>query len=138
MKRVEDWPGRLQKTVDASRRRDFVWGEFDCCLFVADAVKAMTGTDIAIRYRGKYKSKRGAMALLRKLDGGGVQEAATRAFGAPLTYRLTARRGDVALVDTPDGDALGICTGPWIVVPRPDEGLVALPLGAARMAWRVG
>lgn len=138
MKRFEDWPRRLQETVDAARRRDFVWGESDCCLFVADAVKAMTGTDFAARYRGKYKTRRGAMSLLKKIDGGGVQEAAARALGAPLAHRLTARRGDVALIDTPDGDALGICTGCWIVVPRPDEGLASFPIGAARLAWRVG
>ena len=138
VKRYEDWPRRMEAAVDAAQSRPFVWGHWDCCLFVAEVTRAMTGEDIAALYRGKYKSRRGAYALLKRIVGGGVHEAAVRAFGAPLAYPLTARRGDAVLLDTPDGDALGICAGPRILVPRPGEGLAAFPIAAARAAWRVG
>ena len=54
MKRLEDWPERLAAFVEARRAMPFRWGQNDCALFAADAVAAVTGVDLAERWRGLW------------------------------------------------------------------------------------
>jgi hypothetical protein len=35
----------------------FSYGRWDCCLFVCDAIRVMTGIDLAADYRGAYSSR---------------------------------------------------------------------------------
>jgi hypothetical protein len=46
----------------------FSWGVNDCALFVADAIEAMTGTDIAADFRG-YTDEAGAWDAIRRVRG---------------------------------------------------------------------
>ncbi|WP_408068300.1 DUF6950 family protein [Yersinia nurmii] len=41
-------------------REAFLWGQHDCCLFVADCAEAVCGIDSAGDYRGTYDSALGA------------------------------------------------------------------------------
>lgn len=136
LQRFEDWPSRLAAHVETVRAAPFAWGVSDCCLFAADCILAMTGVDLAVEYRGRYRTKRGAYAVLKRLCGGGVEAAVHRMLGAPLSTPLTAQRGDVVLIDTPDGPALGICLGVQCGCQSP-HGTTFLPMPAARLAWRV-
>jgi hypothetical protein len=142
--RREDWPRRLDAALQAARRAPFVWGAHDCCLFAADAVDAMCGTDpmggIAARFRGRYRTARGARGLLARL--GGVDGLMTRVGVGPEVAPLLARRGDVVALAPSDGDGsagvmLGICIGAEIVGAAP-QGLRLVPLAAGERAWRVG
>ena len=47
-----------------------------------------------------------------------------------------AQRGDVALIDTPLGDALSLVIGDKVAAMGKD-GLIFLPLSAAKQAWKV-
>lgn len=145
-KRRPDWPERLRKIIEAARTRPFSWGKHDCCLFACDAVKAMTGTDPAKPFRGRYKTKRGAFGALKRFAGGGVLETAQKitdelAFSEiPVSL---AGRGDVVLARVPmadggEGDALGVVsmdaanavfTGP--------EGMAFVPVKECSHAWRI-
>ena len=49
---------------------------------------------------------------------------------------MMAKRGDVASIDTPDGDALSLVVGDK-VAGLGKEGLVFLPLTSAKRAWKV-
>jgi hypothetical protein len=49
---------------------------------------------------------------------------------------LEAQRGDVALIDTPLGDALSLVVGDKVAAMGKD-GLIFLPLMAAKKAWKV-
>lgn len=100
--RLDDWPERLRDVL-ATADRPFVWGEWDCCLFAATAVKAMTGEDFAAGF--EYTDKVSALRLLK--DNGGVAGIASK-FLAEKSVAL-ASRGDVVESD----DALGICDGQW-------------------------
>jgi len=117
----------------ASRvRQPFVWGMHDCVLFAADAVAALTGRDHAAEFRGTYHTEEQAKA---GLDGmGGLQGCAALA-GEPCVP-LTAGPGDIGLVSDGARELLGVCTGANWMVPA-KYGLAALPLRAARLAWRV-
>ena len=54
-----------------------VWGESDCCLFVADALKSISGVDIAAWFRKRYASRSKAFKLLRQFAGGSVEDTVT-------------------------------------------------------------
>lgn len=135
-RRFEDWPARLENALADMRARPFQWGVTDCCLFAADCVMAITGRDLAEPYRGRYKTKRGAFSALKRVSGGGVQAAATLALGEPLKTALLAQRGDVVLVESGEGPALGICVGVKCAY-LGRAGLGFIPLSAVQMAWRV-
>lgn len=146
LQRKEDWPARLDAHLRAAFWRPFSWGTHDCCLFACDAIEAMTGVDPAAPFRGRYKSKRGAYAALKRYGGGGLEETAdkiTGDLGMPEVAPAFAGRGDVALlpVETPDGgiiDVLGIVgpDGRHVLVAAP-EGLARLPVALVRRVWRV-
>lgn len=137
--RPEGWERRLHDLIKAASGRPFSWDgpeRWDCCLFVAACVEAMTGRDFAAPYRGTYDSAAGAARRMIEVAGGGVEAVATHALGVPLDHPNFAQRGDVVSVETPDGLALGINAGNRIYVAGHD-GLVALPVTAALKAWRV-
>lgn len=54
---------RLEAYVERTRRDPFVWGKQDCALWVAGAVEAMTGRDLAEPFRGRYKTKAEGIAI---------------------------------------------------------------------------
>lgn len=130
--RDERWPLILAEQVEGARKRPFAFGMHDCCLFAADVVLAMTGTDIAAGYRGKYKTERGALQLIAK--GEGLSAMASKQLGKSMPA-LCAQRGDVVLISQ-GRYSLGICLGSMLVVPG-KEGLVFLPIREAMCAWRV-
>lgn len=136
--RVDNWPSLLSEFIERSLHAPFEWGKRDCCLFAADAVRAMTGEDYAAEFRGRYRTARGARQVLAAF--GGVAGIMGRC-GLEEINPLMAQRGDVVLVNTDAGDALGVigmdgrvvCQGPdGLTFVKPD----GLGFGAAR-AWRV-
>lgn len=140
--RYPDWRGRLLTYLGACARTPFAPGAHDCALFAAGAVAAMTGTDLAAGWRGRYGSLADGLLALRAA-GYPDQVALTAAHlpewldedGAPWPMR--AGVGDVAVVDGDGGwPALGIVQGPGIYVLQPD-GLATLPLTLARRAFLV-
>lgn len=133
MKRFNDWPTRLAAFIEARRARAFSRGVSDCCMFVADAVEAMTGVDYAARWRGFYTSDKAAFRLLR--DYGGVVGVATMMLG-PAVPAALAGRGDVVVIDAPEGEALALCVGDKIAVQGRD-GIIFLPMSAAKAAWKI-
>lgn len=132
--RIEGWEVRLVEAIEAARARPFVWGENDCATVVADVRKALTGDDMAAEWRGRYRTARGAMRLIRSMGHATLAEAVTARLGPPLPSVLMAGRGDVLL--HPDGLAIGFCAGAHGLFPGPD-GLVPVPFETCLKAWRV-
>jgi len=145
--RREDWPERLLAFIESRRRTAFAWGEHDCALFACDAVLAMTGIDPAAWFRGRYRDRRTAYAALGDFLGLGAKAAPRAALGAvcarlanshgwPEVPSAFAQRGDVGLLDLRGRETLAICMGAVFVAAGPG-GLVFIPHGHARRAWRV-
>ncbi len=132
--RNEDWPEKLNDFLKAVHVFD--WSQCNCALFAADGVKSITGKDFAKPYRGP-KTKRGMISRLRKVCGGGVEEAATKELGEPLENILLAKRGDVVSFDFGEGPTLGICNGLQGVFISEHDGLVRVPLKNCRFAWTI-
>ena len=135
MTRVEGWEKSLNDCIEAALVRPFCWGENDCCLFAADAIRALTGRDPAGDYRRRYASAAQAAKLLQRL--GGI-EAIPGTAGFEEVAVAFARRGDVVLAENDGNLLLGVVdmTGRRIAVPGA-QGLVFLPLESALKAWRV-
>lgn len=134
MTRLPNWRGLLVAWVAGAATRPFAEGSHDCALFAAGAIAAMTGADPAAGYRGRYRSTRGGLRVLRRAGLADHLALADRHFAriAPAF----ARAGDLAAVAEAGGPCLGIVQGERIYVLRP-EGLATVPLTTAVTAWRV-
>jgi len=141
MERRPDWPDRLHQALEAVREAPFRWGTNDCALFACDVVEAMTGLDLAADFRGRYRSQAGAGVVLKRACGGGLEalvEARAAEHGIAEVPVAFAQRGDVVLLDSEAGPALGICLGASAALPRADQGFASIDMAAARRAWAVG
>lgn len=132
--RLPDWRARLGVHLTETAADGFRYGSNDCALFAAGAVRAMTGHDPAAAWRGTYTSLEGGLKRLRKAGfEDHVDHVAKLLVEVPPAF---AQVGDIALVETPEGLALGIFTGETIACLRL-TGLGHLPRKAAVKAWTV-
>jgi hypothetical protein len=130
----DDWPERLAEEMRAAHARPFSFGSHDCCAFAARCVAAQTGRDFMADFP-PYDTEAGAAAVLEAR--GGVRGIATACLGEPIAVNF-AHRGDVVLMPTPAGDALGVVTSSGRHAAFPTaRGLVVQPLAACELAWRV-
>jgi hypothetical protein len=131
--RHPDWQPRLTDYLRANHARPFAWGRWDCALFVAGAVKAMTGRDPMRGYRGYRTLREG----LRKARARGVEDhvAGVAASFAEIPPAF-AGPGDIAAVPGEPGLALGIVQGAQVYVVGA-RGLGLVSLTEARRAFRV-
>lgn len=128
-------------------KRVMEWGVDDCMLSVADIVSELTGSDPAVAYRGRYKTRSGARHALGK---GGVLQAALTA-AADKNWKpiepMAARAGDVGLIEIvikrskgrkPVTDYVAtICRAPgWFIV-RSAAGFTVLPAVKVTKAWAI-
>ncbi|WP_336800797.1 DUF6950 family protein [Kaistia sp. MMO-174] len=135
LQRIPAWRTALHETIEAHRRLPFAWGEHDCALFAADCIRAMTGLDLAIGFRGSYRSASGAQRALKRAGYHDLVALAAHFFNE--VPPVMAGAGDVAAFDTPDGWALGIVAGERVAVLGPD-GLGTLDRLDAARAFRIG
>jgi hypothetical protein len=142
LERLPDWQSRLSAFVVANSARRFEYGAFDCGLFVAGAIEAMTGVDVAGELRGKYRRRGEAFRAIADLCGRPTMAAAAEFFAArwgccEIPVGL-AQRGDAVQLKRNRAAALGIVAmhGTEILTPYRD-GLLRLPLEHATRAWRI-
>lgn len=124
--RKKDWRIRLSRYLSDIRSEPFEYGKHDCALFAAGAIKAITGKDIAKEWRGKYSSLEESRKTLREI---GVRNHIN------LAKRLLHKTdepvaGDIAIVNTEEGQALGVVQGQYIYIPT-GRGWGLIPLDRA-------
>jgi len=144
---MPDWDVRLFAYIEANSARPFVWGEFDCALFACNCVREMTGFDMAAEFRGKYKSARGALRIIKPYKS--LMGLANAMFSVRHSLEKVpwpfAQRGDVVILAAPWLDcpavagpygALGIMCDRMALAPGP-ESLVPVAPSTILGAWRV-
>lgn len=131
--RVHNWPIKLALAISEARTKEFKYGDFDCMLFAADIVKAMTGVDYAERFRGRYDSEKGAYEIIEEY--GTPVDLLTAVIGSPPIHPAQAMRGDVVLAELPLPTA-GVCMGVACAFPTA-KGLRFLPRSVITHAWRI-
>ena len=104
MYRIEGWETKLDDFIECRKTQRFEWGKHDCALFSCDAIKEITGEDLAYFFRDLYRTKNEAYAMLTEFGGGGLLETfdkLTSEFGMEEIKVGFAGRGDVALCNVP-------------------------------------
>lgn len=135
MSRLPDWRARLVDYVDRVRAEPFAFGANDCGQFAGGWLEALTGENPAAELRGAYTSQAAGIALLRARMGyTGPVDWARALF--PIIPAAMAQVGDLAVLRTPDGPALGGVQGERIFAVGAD-GLRTVDLLSARSAFRV-
>lgn len=136
LRRLPHWQLHLDALVCSRLHTPFGWGGFDCCLFGADAVLAVTGVDLAQGLRGYHGARQG-LRLLRRV--GGIPALLTGALGFPQRTDV-ARSGDIVVLpaDRRGRDAVGVVVSTRSAVLPGARGLVTAPLSAASALWAVG
>ena len=127
----------LDRYLRSWRHRPFAWGEADCVRFAAGWVALVTGRDPVAATAGRYAGCREALRLMVAATGSADLVTATSVIlGPPLDVPLIARLGDVVVIATTAGPALGLCAGAEVAAPGP-AGLVSRPLTSIIAAWRI-
>jgi len=142
--RSHTWSTReLHDYLTNHAHTSFAWGQFDCCLFAADAIQAMTGIDIAAEFRGKYHDQASAFELIKTVTGGStVADAAAycaNQHGLPeWKYPLMAQRGDLVVFEN-DGNLIAgvVHLSGRHVVSVSESGLIKAPITAVQRAWHI-
>lgn len=138
VRRVEDWPERLDAFVRAARRKPFVYGQWDCALMAAAWVMECTGVDVAAKWRG-YTDEPDALRVV--CGAGGLAAIVTEVLGEALPTPALAQRGDIVLIarDVPEpwNAALGVCAGTHGAFAS-RKGVALAPMASWSSAWRVG
>lgn len=135
LRRLTDWPARMQAHLAAHRGMAFAWGVHDCVRFAAGHVAATTGSEVL---PAQWGDMRQAAQLLRQYGG---LAAAVDTVLPRLRSPAWAQRGDIALMHAP---AARMCRR-WLAVVDGDvawaphaAGLQAAPMALAVVAWGVG
>ena len=141
MTRRDDWQVRLAQYQEACARRPFQWGRWDCALFVADCVHAMTGVDWVTAWRGHYDSAVGAQQLLKARGYPSMQALVNECLGPPLDA-IERHRGNVVAIHpggavAGTGEALGVIIGTLAAVPASRRGLAWVPHHRWLKEWPV-
>lgn len=143
MRRVKDWVSRFEKVLNEAKEKKPDWADHNCCTFAADCVFAITGIDAMAEYRGKFKTKKQAFALLRKVSGGGVNKAGekfSKENGLKEVKPTYAKRGDLVIAVNEDKEEVfGIIdlSGRYAIGIHPVKGIAYEPLAKVTKAWNI-
>lgn len=114
-RKLPDWPSRLAERIHAQAGVEPEWGKADCISWAADCVLAMTGEDDLHAARGKYKSARGALRVLRNTYGVKLPIDLMDLLWGPRVHISQARIGDLVVMAESEpfnmGPAVGVCYG---------------------------
>jgi hypothetical protein len=144
LQKKEHWQTRAYHAFLLERARvPFAWGANDCALFAADGILAITGTDIADDFRGKYSTEAEAFALIKTVTGGTtVADAAAWCANKhglrERVHPLMAQRGDLVVVESSGLLISGLVhlNGRHVVVAS-GKGLNRLPIMNVKRSWEI-
>lgn len=129
--RLPDWEGRLSDYIASAHAAGFAYGALDCALFFAGAVIACRGDDPAAEFRGKYRTRTGSIRALRTIGAGDLESTLDAKFEQkPVAF---LQRGDGVW----DGEAVGVCMGPFALFIGATEGVDGL-YRVERREWLKG
>jgi hypothetical protein len=130
--RSETWDIDLMAFIKSREKTSFEWGIHDCVLFACDCARAMTGADLAAKYRG-YSTEEGAGAIIK--EAGGLRSLVTANIGPEISPKM-AKRGDWVMMEQDGGPAVAVCVG-VMAIAAGKKGLVMRRMTDAAAAWRI-
>ena len=136
MPRRPDWQSAFDEFLITNRATPFVWGKWDCCLFVADAIQTITGEDLASGLRAGYSSLHEARWLLRaKYGSASIEQSVAGLFSVAAIPEIAPRlahRGDPVIARSGRDFQIGVMgLNGSIVINSEMKGLVSVPRSLA-------
>lgn len=139
--RLSDWEKRLVTFLSGRVSVPFNRASNDCVRLAADAVLAITGTDIGSEWRTKYADDLEALRILASMDWDLLPEVSRVLEGQGLQEIpvLQAQRGDLGFHrgDRKDEQGVGIFAGKGLTTISHAGGLRSLPRSRVEKAWRI-
>ena len=132
--RVNGWEDALASVIEKHASQPLIYGVSDCGQLAADAVFAVTGTDVFSDYR-KYKTEVGARRILQKA-GCKDLSALFAKFFTPI-HPFLAKRGDIGIVEQDGNICAGVFTGTGFAC-KSETGIFYLGVDAVKQAFSVG
>jgi hypothetical protein len=129
-RKLPGWQSRLTDFLRENHRRPFEPGRWDCAIWAAGAVEAMTGEDHLRGFRGYRTIAEGKRRLQEK---GFADHIAYVAAHLPEVPPAFAQPGDVAVIE---GQSLGIVQGANVYF-FGVNGFGTLPFTVIERAFRV-
>lgn len=125
----------LLALVSGRMNTPVAFGEHDCVLFANAAAQAQTGRDLLaeLEIDPDWTDQDAAARAIARA--GGLGTALDKVL-KPIPISM-AQRGDLVIVPSPTGPALGVMLGAVIVAPGV-KGLLHLPRKEALLAWSLG
>jgi hypothetical protein len=140
LNRFQDWQSRLDASLVEASHKSISYGTIDCCLFPANIILSITGTDLASNLRGKYKTELSAYRTMKRLFNGGIKETIEKIaeFNELIEINVnSAQRGDLVFVGDDKYCAPGIIGMSGTDIAIFPMKLVYIPIKFARKAWRI-
>ena len=134
IRKRQDWAHRLDGVIAGARSKHYALGEWDCAVFVSDAIEAMSGADLMGTDRGAYA------AGPESYCGEPVLAFIARRLVAAGMVRVKpkfSRLGDIAAVETRHGLGLGVVLGAVVAVPVEPSGIEPVSGNKITKAWRI-
>lgn len=126
----------MMQSIEDGKRRDFAWGQHDCCVFAARVADAMTDGDYVRRLLRQfdYNSQADIDALFSA--NGGLRGLMTDFMGEPVGWMQSAQGDVVLMLDAEDKEVLGVCEGSAVICATA-KGVIPLPMSRAVCAWKI-
>ena len=109
----------------------FKWGTWDCCIFAADCILAMTGEDKLVDFRGAYDSKYTAAKALREIGSGTLASTLRDHLGGTIAPHR-AWRGDLVI----HKNNVGVCVGTHACFVA-EDGLILIPMSDVEKVYPI-
>lgn len=129
---IPGWRVALVDFIAARIAVPFSWGHQDCCLFAADAIQAITGTDPAATFRGTYHDAKTAARVMFSLGG---LEAIADKYAGPRIGTEQVQMGDIGLVENGGRPCLAVFGGEYFHCPG-EHGLTIVQHQNCITAWK--
>lgn len=113
------------------------WGKDDCALWCANILKAALGYDGAERFRGRYRTRRGAGRVLGAAGLAGALRVAARKHKWRRIKVGAEQVGDIGILMLGQVPVTVICRAPGWFVARNEMGWSAMPSNLVRIIWAV-
>lgn len=133
-----DYRSKLFAVIADYEGKPFEYGKRDCAIFGGAVIEALTGTNPAQDFIGKYKTAKSGLKVI-KTAGYASQADWLAKHGTEVPVSM-AQFGDLAVIpgdENLSGFTIGVVGGSFLIAMR-EVGLVRLPLSVASTVYRVG
>ncbi|XUM25110.1 DUF6950 family protein (plasmid) [Bradyrhizobium oligotrophicum S58] len=118
-------------------RQQMRWGVDDCALWCANIIQEALGYDPAAAWRGRYRSRRGALRVLGRAGLLAAIEGAAAVHGWRHIDPGTEAKGDIGLMLVDGVPSTVICRAPGWFIGRNEGGWTALQGRHLQALWAV-